>query len=104
MFFMGVAGYTQVMIRASAPRAEADNRDLHHALDRHRWHRMIYSAASTLLALACWAVYDVAALEQYSLVVTLTIGTIVVVWVISSVPYWNRVLTYAQGIQSTQSA
>jgi hypothetical protein len=94
--FAAAGGYVQLALRAGAPRAEADNRDVHHTLDRPRAARISQSIVSGLLALALWAAYDAAGLGVHALVVALVAAALPVAFLLGSVPYWNRVLAYAQ--------
>jgi hypothetical protein len=95
-FFAGAGAFMQLAVRAGSPRAEADNRDVHHILDRHRTARIAQCVDSGLIGLALWAASDVARLERYALVAALAAGVLEVAYLLGSVPYWNRVLAYAR--------
>ena len=49
-----------------------------------------------MLCLAGWALYDVLRLEQARTVVALIAVVVIILFLGSSVPYWNRVLAYAR--------
>lgn len=96
IFFAGAGAFVQLALRAGAPRAEADNRDVHHMLDRSRTVRIGQCVASGVFTLAMWAAYDVAGLEAHALAVALALLVLHLAYLLGSVPYWNRVLAYAQ--------
>ena len=95
-FFAAAMAFVQLALRAGAPGAEADNRDVHHILDRPRSVRIGQSVASGALALAACVGYTALGLERYTLVVALAILVLHLAYLLGSVPYWNRVLAYAQ--------
>ncbi|MGZ3638516.1 MAG: hypothetical protein ACXVCX_11840 [Ktedonobacterales bacterium] len=95
-FFAGAGAFLQLAVRAGSPRAEADNRDVHHTLDRPRVVRIGQCVASGAIALALWAASDAVRLERHALVVALVAAVLEVAYLVGSVPYWNRVLAYAQ--------
>ncbi|HEX8036318.1 MAG TPA: hypothetical protein VF510_20840 [Ktedonobacterales bacterium] len=95
-FFAAALSFVQVGLRLSSPQAEADNRDVHRSLVRPRTARIGQCVVSGLLALALWAVYDVAGLGAHALVVALVAAALPVAFLLGSVPYWNRVVAYAQ--------
>ncbi len=74
-----------------------ENRDVARALTPLDGVRAVLSAAILVLCLAAWALYDVLRLEQAQIVVALVALVALVVFLGSSVPYWNRILAYARG-------
>jgi hypothetical protein len=74
-----------------------ENRDVARALTPLDGVRAALSAAILVLCLAAWALYDVLRLEQAQIVVALVALVALIVFLGSSVPYWNRVLAYARG-------
>lgn len=74
-----------------------ENRDVTRALTPLNGVRAVLSAAILVLCLAAWALYDVLRLEQAQIVVALIALVALVVFLGSSVPFWNRILAYARG-------
>lgn len=95
-FFAAAVAYMQLALRATSLRAAADNRDMHHTLDRPRAVRIGQSVAGGIIALAACAAYAAAGFERYALDVALALAVVNVAYLLASVPYWNRVLAYAQ--------
>lgn len=96
LFAIAIGAFIHLAQRANSPHAAADNRDMHRALDRHRTGRIAQSAASAALAFAIWAAYDVIGAAHYTLAVALVLAVLHVAYLLGMVPYWNRVLAYAQ--------
>jgi len=94
-FIVGmVASLVTTMQARSLPE---ENRDLARALTPLNWVRAALSMVILVLCLAAWALYDVLRLEQVQIVVALVALVAIIVFLGSSVPYWNRVLAYARG-------
>jgi hypothetical protein len=74
-----------------------ENRDVARALTPLNWVRLGLVTVILVLCLAAWALYDVLQLEQVQIVVALVALVAIIVFLGSSVPYWNRVLAYARG-------
>ena len=74
-----------------------ENRDVARALTPLNGVRVVLSMLLLVLCLAAWALYDVLRLEQAQIVVALAALVALIVFLGSSVPYWNRVLVYARG-------
>jgi hypothetical protein len=74
-----------------------ENRDVARALTPLIWVRAVLSAVILVLCLAGWALYDVLRLEQVQTAVALIALVAIILFLGSSVPYWNRVLAYARG-------
>ncbi len=50
-----------------------------------------------MVSLGAWALYDVLRLGQVQFVVALVAFVGIIVFLGSSVPYWNRILAYSRG-------
>ena len=74
-----------------------ENRDVARALTPLNGVRAVLSMLLLVLCLAAWALYDVLRLEQVQNVVALVTLVAMIVFLGSSVPYWNRILAYARG-------
>jgi DMSO reductase anchor subunit len=74
-----------------------ENRDVARALTPLNGVRAVLSMLLLVLCLAAWALYDVLRLEQVQNVVALVALVAMIVFLGSSVPYWNRILAYARG-------
>lgn len=74
-----------------------ENRDVVRALASLTLIRLVLGVVIMVLCLAAWALYDVLRLEQVQIVVALAALFAIVVFLGSSVPYWNRALAYARG-------
>lgn len=95
LFVTAVGAFIHLELRTRSPHT-ADNHALHHALDRHRTGRLAQSAASAVLAFAIWAAYDAIGAAHYALAVALVIAVLHLAYLLGLVPYWNRVVAYAQ--------
>jgi hypothetical protein len=93
---LGAWAFVQLGVRAASPRAEADNRDMHHALDRPRALRIGQQMANAVLTFAVWAVYDAAGLGRFALLIAVGYAILSVANLLGTVPYWNQVVTYAE--------
>jgi hypothetical protein len=74
-----------------------ENRHVARALTPLNGVRAVLSMLLLVLCLAAWALYDVLRLEQVQIVVALVALVAMIVFLGSSVPYWNRVLASARG-------
>jgi len=99
-FVVGVAAQLVTTMQARTL-AEA-NRDVARMLVHHRRYRAVFVAIIIVLCLCLWALYNVLHLEQVRLVIALVALVVVGGFVGSTVPYWNRVLAYAQGEHKVQ--
>jgi hypothetical protein len=86
-----------LVTRMQARTLPEENRDVARALTPLAWVRLVLSTVILVLCLAAWALYDVLRLEQVQIVVALVALVAIIVFLGSSVPYWNRVLAYARG-------
>ena len=66
----------------------------------HGRYRGIFVGISSGISLILWALYDMLHLGQIRLVVALIVLIIAGMFVLNTVPYWNRVLAYANGERS----
>jgi hypothetical protein len=97
-----VGGTAQLMTLTQARRLGEENRDLVGALRSLSRMRAVLSAVIIVTSLGAWALYDVLRLEQVAFVVALVATVFIIVFLGSSVPYWNRVLAYSRGEYQTQ--
>ena len=74
-----------------------ENRDIARAIAPLQRVRGALSMAILVLCLGGWALYDVLRLEQARIVVASIAVVAIILFLGSSVPYWNRVLAYARG-------
>lgn len=79
-----------------------ENRDVARVLEPHRRYRAVFVTVIVIFCLCLWALYDVLHLGQVRLVIALVALIVVGGFVGSTVPYWNRVLAYAQGEHEVQ--
>lgn len=92
---VALAQYAHTYIQAR--REPADNRDALVVLGRMTRLRIVYLALVGVVAFATWALYDVLRLGQMRLPIALVILTLNIVYLVSAVPYWNQMLSYARG-------
>ena len=74
-----------------------ENRDIARAITPLQRVRGALSTVILVLCLGGWALYDVLRLEQARIVVASIAVVAIILFLGSSVPYWNRVLAYARG-------
>lgn len=74
-----------------------ENRDVVRALTPQNRIRAALGAVFIVLSLCAWALYDVLRLGQEPFVVALVAFVGIIVFLGSSVPYWNLVLAYTRG-------
>ena len=94
-FVVGVAA--QLLTLTQARLLGEENRDLVGALRPISWMRAVLSTVIIVASLGAWALYEVLRLGQEAFVVALLAAVLMIVFLGSSVPYWNRVLAYARG-------
>jgi hypothetical protein len=94
-FIVGVAA--QLLTLTQARRLGEENRDVVGALRPLSRIRAALSAVIIVASLGAWALYDVLRLGQEMSVVALVAAILIIVFLGSSVPYWNRVLAYTRG-------
>ena len=94
-FVVGIAA--QLLTFTQSRQLSEENRDLVHALRSHRLLLAALSALIIVVSLGAWALYDVLGLGQVSFVIALVAFVGIIVFLGSSVPYWNQVLAYSRG-------
>ena len=92
-----VGGAAQLLTLTQARLLGEENRDLVGALRLYIRMRAALGAVIIMASLGAWALYDVLRLGQETLVVALVAAVLILVFLGSSVPYWNRVLAYTRG-------
>jgi hypothetical protein len=97
-----VGGAAQLLTLTQARRLGEENRDVVGALRPNSRMRAALSAVIVVASLGAWALYDVLRLGQVTFVVALVATVLILVFLGSSVPSWNRVLAYARGEYQAQ--
>ncbi len=92
-----IGGASQIVSSMQARTLPEENRDIALVIAPVGWVRAALNAVIVVLSLCAWALYDVLRLGQVQLVVTLVALVGIIVFIGSSVPYWNQVLAYARG-------
>jgi hypothetical protein len=98
-----VGGAATLVTFTQARTLAEENRDTARVLAPVGWVRLALNAVIGVLSLCAWALYDVLRLEQVQLVVALVALVGIIVFIGSSVPYWNQVLAYARGDKATRT-
>ena len=98
-----VGGASQIVSNMQARALAEENRDIARVLAPVGWVRAALNAVIGVLSLCAWALYDVLRLGQVQLVVALVALVGIIVFIGSSVPYWNQVLAYARGDKATRT-
>jgi len=98
-----VGGASQIVSNTQAHTLAEENRDIARVLAPVGWVRLALNAVIGVLSLCAWALYDVLRLGQVQLVVALVALVGIIVFIGSSVPYWNQVLAYARGDKATRT-
>jgi len=94
-FIVGGAALLLTLTQSRLLREE--NRDIVRALKPQRRLRTALTAVIIVVSLCAWALYDVLRLGQVQFVVALVALVGIIVFLGSSVPYWNRILAYSRG-------
>jgi hypothetical protein len=92
-----VGGASVLLLLRQTRQLGEENRDLVGALRPHRRMRAALSAVTIVASLGGWALYDVLRLGQATAAVALLAAVLILVFLGSTVPYWNRVLAYTRG-------
>ena len=92
-----VGTVAQIVTGRQARTLPEENRDVARALTPLNRARSVFGTVILVLCLTAWALYDVLRLEQVQIVVALVALVAIIVFLGSSVPYWNRALAYARG-------
>jgi hypothetical protein len=93
-FVVGIVawGTNRVQARAQGP----ENAGVLRAVSSFSRIRLAFSVVPAALYLGTWALYDVFELGRVRLAVSVASLLIMILTVIGTVPYWNRILRYAQ--------
>jgi hypothetical protein len=97
-----VGGASVLLLLRQTRRLGEENRDLVSALRPHRRMRAVLSAVTIVASLGGWALYDVLRLGQAALIIALLAAVLILVFLGSTVPYWNGVLAYTRGEYQAQ--
>jgi len=97
-----VGGAAQLLTLTQARLMGEENRDLVGALRPYNRLRAALSAVIIVVSLGGWALYDVLRLGREALIVALLAAVLIIVFLGSSVPYWNRILAYTRGEYQAQ--
>lgn len=92
-----VGTVANIVTRMQARTFPEENRDVARTLTPLAGVRAVISIVILGFCLGGWALYDVLRLEQLQIVIALVALIAIIVFLASSVPYWNRVLAYARG-------
>ena len=98
-----VGGAATLLTLTQARTLAEENRDIARVLAPVGWVRLALNAVIGVLSLCAWALYDVLRLGQVQLVVALVALVGIIVFIGSSMPYWNQVLAYARGDKATRT-
>jgi hypothetical protein len=91
-----LVGIAAQFLTSTQTRVYADeNRDIAHVLGPGGRIRAVFVAVLLVLYLCAWALFDVLQIGQIQFVVAFVVCLTIIVFVGSSVPYWNRLLVYA---------
>ena len=99
-YLVGIAA--GVLTSAQVRKLAEENRIVHNRLasyDRFRGVLVVVLAALSLLA---WALYDVLRLEQAQLIVALVAFVGCIIFISSSIPFWNQFLDFVLGKSVTE--
>ena len=96
-----VGAVAQILTNMQARSLADENRDIIRVLASHFRIRAVLGAVIIVLSLCAFALYDVLRLGQAQFVVALLAFALSIVFVGSSVPFWNQVLAYARGEHGT---
>jgi hypothetical protein len=99
-YLVGIAA--GVLTNAQVRKLAEENRIVHNRLasyDRFRGVLVVILAALSLLA---WALYDVLRLEQVQLIVALVAFVGCIIFISSSIPFWNQFLDFVLGKSVTE--
>ena len=99
IFIVGIVA--QFLTFTQARNLVEENRDVARALTPYGRIRAALSVVIIVFCLCAWAFYDPLHLAQVQIFVALLALFGIIVFVGSSVPYWNQLLAYARGEQRT---
>ncbi len=92
-----VGGAAEILTVTQARSLADENRDVARVLAPQGWLRAALAVVFVVLSLCAWALYDTLRLGQAQFIVALVAFIGIIVFVGSSVPYWNQLLAYARG-------
>ena len=95
LLVVGIAA--QLTTFTQARQLSEENRDMVYAVRFHSRLRATLSAFIIVVSLGAWALYDVLGLGHVSFVIALVAVAGIIVFLGSSIPYWNQVLAYSRG-------
>ena len=96
-----VGGAAQILTVTQARSLADENRDMTRVLAPQGWFRAALDVVFVVLSLCAWALYDALRLGQAQFIVAIVAFISIIVFVGSSVPYWNQLLAYARGERRT---
>jgi hypothetical protein len=94
-YLVGIAAW--FMQNVQVRRLTDENREIHDLLASQDRFRGVIVIILAVLSLLAWALYDVLRLGLVQLIVALVAFVGCVIFVSSSIPFWNQFLNYAQG-------
>jgi len=94
-FLVGIAAW--YLQNAQVRRLAEENRDVHQRLASYDRFRGVLVVILAILSLLGWALYDVLRLEQVQLFVALVAFIGCIIFIASSIPFWNQFINYALG-------
>ncbi len=92
-----VGGAAQIVTTVQSRLFAAENREIRRILAPAARIRTGFLLAFVVLIVGAWALYDVAQLAHAQTLVAGLALLVIMLFMGSAVPYWNRVLRYAQG-------
>ena len=93
-FSFGLAAYA--LRRSQTYRHQRDNAGVVQAITGFASLRLAFSVAPAVLFLLAWALYDVLGLGRIPIAVAAGAAVVVVIAILGTIPYWQRVLVYAR--------
>jgi len=94
-YLVGIAAW--FLQNAQVRKLAEENRNVHNRLASYDRFRGVLVVVLALLSLLAWALYDVLRLEQVQLIVALVAFVGCIIFISSSIPFWNQFLDLAVG-------
>jgi hypothetical protein len=94
-YLVGIAAW--FLQNAQVRKLDEENRSVHNRLASYDRFRGVLVVILAILSLLAWALYDVLRLEQAQLVVALVAFVGCIIFISSSIPFWNQFLDFALG-------
>ncbi len=94
-FLVGIAAW--FLQNAQVRKLAEENRNIHDRLAPYDRFRGVLVVILAILSLLAWALYDVLRLEQVQLFVALVAFVGSIIFIGSSIPFWNQFIDYALG-------